>query len=345
MFISSIPAPARYKKEFPLSKKAKEVILDSRKSIGDILEGKNDRLLVLVGPCSIHDPQGSGLEYAKNLAKLLSDLSDRLFIVMRTFLEKPRTTVGWEGLVSDPLLTGDFDIASGLAEARKFLLSVLELGLPTATEFTSTLSPSYLSDLVCWTSIGARSSEAAALRNMASGLEMPVGFKNGTGGSIQLAIDGIISANHPHAFIGISEEEGRVSQIQTQGNKLSHLVLRGSLTNGPNYDKKSVAGALELLKETGLAPYLMVDCSHGNSQKDLYKQVEVCRNVLTQRISGNTGIVGLMIESHLVAGSQKLGDDPAALKYGVSITDACIGWEETVTLLHDIHERLRGASS
>jgi 3-deoxy-7-phosphoheptulonate synthase len=336
--MTSIPPPAHYKQEFSASEEIKEQIRASRSSIRDILSGKDERLLVLVGPCSIHDPGGSGLEYAKRLAEVLPHLSDRLFVVMRTFLEKPRTTVGWEGLIVDPRLTGEFDIALGLAEARKFLLSVLELGLPTATEFTSPLTPFYLADLVCWTSIGARSSEAAALRNAASGLDMPVGFKNGTGGSVQLAVDGIISAASPHAFIGVSEE-GMACQVRTNGNPLCHLVLRGSLTHGPNHEKEAVAGALKLLKGAGLSPRLMIDCSHGNSGKDPEKQKDVCFDVLAQRLGGNKDIVGLMIESHLIQGSQKLGDDPRLLQYGLSITDPCMGWEETESLLEEIHKR------
>jgi len=211
--------------------------------------------------------------------------------------------------------------------------------VPTATEFTSPLSPFYLADLVCWTAIGARSSEAAALRNVASGLDMPVAFKNGTGGSVQLAIDGIVSAGSPHAFLGVSEE-GKVCEVRTQGNSLCHLVLRGSLTNGPNYEEKSVAKALKLLEQAKIAPRVVIDCSHGNSGKDPQKQVEVCRNVMSQRQTGNKGIVGLMLESHLFLGSQKLGDDPTQLKYGVSITDPCMDWGETASLLQEIHERV-----
>ena len=335
--MTQLHSPAHYKREFPVSEKARKVIRVSRNGIQDILDGKDDRLIVIVGPCSIHDPQGSGLEYAKHLAGILPRLSDRFLVVMRTFLEKPRTTIGWEGLVFDPRLTGDFDIATGLAEARKFLLSVLELDVPTATEFTDVLSPQYLEDLVCWAAVGARSSEAQAYRTMASGLDVPVGFKNGTGGSVQLAVDGLVAASHPHAFLGASEE-GKVSQIRTQGNRSCHLVLRGSLTHGPNYGEKAVAAALELLKKAGLVPRVMVDCSHGNSEKDPQKQAVVCRNVLAQRLAGNKGIIGFMVESNLFPGNQKLGNDPALLQYGVSITDACIGWEETEALLLEAHD-------
>ena len=335
-----LPSPAQYKREFPVSEKAGEVLRVSRSGIQNILDGRDERLIVIVGPCSIHDPQGSGLEYAKRLANLLPRLSDRFLVVMRTFLEKPRTTIGWEGLVSDPWLTGDFDIAAGIVQARKFLLSVLELGVPTATEFTNPMSTYFLEDLLCWAAVGARSTEAAVYRNTASGLTVPVGFKNGTGGSVQIAVDGIVAANHPHALFGISEDEGRVCQIRTKGNHSCHLVLRGSLTNGPNYGEKAVAAALELLKKAGLAPRLMIDCSHGNSEKDPQRQTEVCRNVLSQRLAGNKGIVGLMLESHLFPGNQKLGNDPTQLQYGVSITDACIGWEETAALLRESHDLL-----
>ena len=340
MVISQLPSPAHYKREFPVSEKAREVIRASRNGIQDILDGRDDRLNIIVGPCSIHDSQGSGLEYARRLADLLPPFSDRLLVVMRTFLEKPRTTIGWEGLVSDPRLTGDFDIATGIAQARKFLLSVLELGVPTATEFTNPMSMYFLEDLLCWVAVGARSTEAAVYRNTASGLTMPVGFKNGTGGSVQIAVDGIVAANNPHALFGVSEEEGRVCQIRTKGNRSCHLVLRGSLTNGPNYEEKAVAAALELLKKARLAPRLMIDCSHGNSEKDPQRQTEVCRNVVAQRLAGNKGIMGFMVESNLFPGNQKLGDDPTLLQYGVSITDACIGWEETAALLREAHDLL-----
>ena len=338
--VTPIPPPAQYKREFPVSEKANEMVLASRKAIQDILEGKDDRLLVIVGPCSIHDPEGGGMEYARRLAELVPSLSDRLFCVMRTFLEKPRSTLGWEGLVFDPRLSGEFDIAAGLAQARKFLLSALELGLPTATEFINPITPAYLADLVCWAAIGARSSEAASLRNMASGLDMPVAFKNGTGGSVQQAVDGVVSASHPHAFLGISQEEGKVCQIRTRGNSFCHIVLRGSLVTGPNYDEASIAAALELLEEAGLPQRLLIDCSHGNSGKDPAKQADVCRSAVGQRTSDNKAIKGFMLESHLFEGSQKLGTNPAELQYGVSITDACMGWEETESLLKEVHKRL-----
>ncbi|MBI2594655.1 MAG: 3-deoxy-7-phosphoheptulonate synthase [Candidatus Colwellbacteria bacterium] len=335
-----LPSPAHYKRRFPVSEKAMEVMRASRNGIQDILDGRDERLIVIVGPCSIHDPQGSGLEYATRLADLLPRLSNRFLVVMRTFLEKPRTTIGWEGIVSDPWLTGDFDIAAGIAQARKFLLSVLELGVPTATEFTNPMSMYFLEDLLCWAAVGARSTEAAVYRNMASGLTIPVGFKNGTGGSVQIAVDGIVAASHPHALFGISEEEGRVSQIHTKGNRSCHLVLRGSLTNGPNYEEKAVAAVLELLKKAGCSPRLMIDCSHGNSEKDPQRQIGVCRNVVAQRLAGNKGIIGFMVESNLFPGNQKLGNDPTLLQYGVSITDACIGWEETAALLREAHDLL-----
>lgn len=337
MSISRLPPPAHYKREFPLSDKAAEYLRSSRNSIRDILEGKDERLMLIVGPCSIHDPQGSGREYAERLASLIPSLSERFFIVMRTFLEKPRTTVGWEGLVSDPFLTGGFDLQAGLAEARKFLLKVLELGVPTTTEFTDPLTPQYLGDLVSWTAVGARSSEAQAYRRMASGLEMPVGFKNGTGGSVQLAVDAIVSASNPHAFFGVSEEEGMILQVRTKGNSSCHLVLRGSLTHGANHGAEAVADAMERLTKAGLPPRLVVDCSHGNSAKDPQRQKEVFRNVLAQRRAGNKGIIGLMLESHLFSGNQKLGDDPSQLQYGISITDPCLEWEETAELLQEAY--------
>jgi len=339
MSILEFPSSAHFKQEFPASEKAKALVYSSRSSISDILKGKDNRLLVVVGPCSIHDPEGSGLAYARRLAEIVPRLSDRLLVVMRCYMEKPRSTIGWDGFVSDPSLKGEFDFKTGFTRARKLLLSVLELGVPVATEFLDVLSPQYLADLLSWVAVGARTAEGPAYRRMASGLDVPVGFKNGTSGNIQLSVDAVVTANSPRGFLGINEE-GKVCEIHSDGNTACHIVLRGSIERGPNYDEEAVAKAMELLKEANLSPRLMIDCSHGNSNRDYRKQPGVFRNVLAQRCAGNKGIIGIMMESNLLPGKQELGDDPSKLQYGVSITDSCVGWEETAQLLQEAHDSL-----
>ncbi len=335
--ITTLKSPASYLEELPTTPTAAETALWAREDIARVTAGDDDRLLLLVGPCSIHDEK-SGLEYARLLAALAEQMKDRLVIVMRVYFEKPRTTVGWKGLINDPNLNGTFDMATGLTRARKFLLDVGELGLPAGTEFLDPFTPQYLADLVAWGAIGARTTESQTHRQMASGLSMPVGFKNGTGGSLQIAVDAMTAARSPHAFLGI-DEEGRASIVMTTGNPSGHLILRGG-SRGPNYDADSVAEAAVALNAAGLRPNLVIDCSHANSNKDHARQPLVFRDVLRQRRDGNTGIVGMMLESHLHAGSQKLGDDPSALEYGVSITDACIDWDTTEELLTEAYEAL-----
>jgi len=337
--ITPIFSPRELITSLPGSPRTRDTVLAARRQLQQILDGKDPRLIAIVGPCSIHDPK-AGLEYASRLAQLARRIQDRIFLVMRVYFEKPRTSIGWKGLIHDPHLNGSFDMATGLRIAREFLLKVNELGLPAATEFVDTSTPQYIADLVSWAAIGARTAESQTHRQMASGLSMPVGFKNGTGGTIQLAVDAIVAAQYPHSFLGI-DYEGRNSQVVTKGNPWGHLVLRGG-ARGPNYDAQSVAYAIDLLKKAGVRPNLIIDCSHGNSGKDHTKQPIVFRDVMQQRLAGNKHIVGIMLESHLFPGNQKLEGDPTKLKYGVSITDACIGWEETEALLTWAFEELGG---
>ncbi len=337
--ITPIFSPRELMMRLPSSPRTRDTVLAARRQIQQILDGKDPRPMAIVGPCSIHDTK-AGLEYASRLAQLARRIQDRIFLVMRVYFEKPRTSIGWKGLIHDPHLNGSFDMATGLRIAREFLLQVNDMGLPAATEFVDTSTPQYIADLVSWAAIGARTAESQTHRQMASGLSMPVGFKNGTGGTIQLAVDAIVAAQYPHSFLGI-DYEGRNSQVVTKGNPWGHLVLRGG-ARGPNYDAQSVAYAIDLLKKAGVRPNLIIDCSHGNSGKDHTKQPVVFRDVMQQRLAGNKHIVGIMLESHLFPGNQKLEGDPSKLKYGVSITDACIGWEETEALLTWAFQELGG---
>jgi len=294
------------------------------------------RLLVVAGPCSIHDID-SALEYAKQLKALHDKHSDTLYIVMRVYFEKPRTTVGWKGFVNDPDLNDSFNIEKGLRSARELLVALAELGLPAGTEALDPISPQYLSDLFAWTAIGARTSESQTHREMSSGLSTPVGFKNGTDGSLDIAINAMKSASSPHRFLGINTD-GQVTRLTTGGNKYGHVILRGG--SEPNYDSVSVALAEKALTDAKLTPSLIVDCSHANSHKDHTLQPLVADNVIKQIAEGNQSIIGLMLESHLNDGNQKLGTDPTSLKYGVSITDACINWDTTADLLANMAQQL-----
>ena len=279
-----------------------------------------------------------GLEYAQRLSELAKTVSKEILVVMRVYFEKPRTTVGWKGLINDPNLDGSFDISNGLKRSREFLLKVNELGIPVATEFLDPFIPQYLADLVSWGAIGARTSESQTHREMASGLSVPVGFKNGTGGSNQIAIDAIISASSPHTFLGI-DLDGNASIVHTKGNEVCHLVLRGG-SNGPNYDEKSVKEAENQIKKSGLDPKIIIDCSHANSNKDHRNQPKVFENILNQRINGASVIRGLMLESHLNEGNQQLSQNISDLDYGVSITDSCMSWEQTEELLTTTYKKL-----
>ena len=335
--ISPLDPPSEYLAEIPITREVEELVVRSRQEIADIVSGDDDRLLVITGPCSIHD-EAAGREYAERLATLASEVSDNVMVVMRVYFEKPRTTVGWKGLINDPNLDGTCNMAEGLRRARQFLMGVCEIGLPCATEFLDPFTPQYIADLISWGAIGARTAESQTHRQLASGLSMPIGFKNGTGGSIQLAVDGMIAASAQHAFLGI-DDAGAAAVVQTSGNDSCHIVLRGG-SDGPNYDAEHVAVAQKALQNSGMAPNLVVDCSHANCDKDHTKQPVAFRDVLTQRVDGNRGIVGVMLESHLNAGNQSLNGDRSSLKYGVSITDPCVDWQTTEALLREAAEVL-----
>ncbi|KGE03554.1 3-deoxy-7-phosphoheptulonate synthase [Pseudohaliea rubra] len=330
--------PAALKAELPLGETALGTLTRSRQVIEDILDGRDPRLFVVVGPCSIHDPEAAR-DYARRLKALADEVSDTLFIVMRAYFEKPRTTVGWKGLINDPYMDDTFRIEDGLRLGRRLLLDLLELGLPTATEALDPISPQYLQDLIAWSAIGARTTESQTHREMASGLSSAVGFKNGTDGSLTVATNALKSAARPHRFLGINHE-GRVAVYTTRGNRYGHIVLRGG-SQGPNYDSVHVKLAETALAEAGLSTNIMVDCSHANSNKRPELQPLVVENVVNQILEGNASIVGLMIESHLEAGSQPLAP-PAELAYGVSVTDGCIGWSETEQCLREARAALRG---
>ena len=331
--------PDDYLSELPITPEATALVARARHELEDIMAGKDDRMAMLVGPCSIHDEK-AGFEYAAKLAKLAERVSDRILVVMRVYFEKPRTTVGWKGLINDPNLNGTFDVATGLRRGRKFLLQVAELGLPAGTEFLDPFTPQYMADLVSWGAIGARTTESQTHRQMASGLSMPIGFKNGTGGTLQIAVDAMIAAESPHAFLGI-DGGGRASVVHTTGNVGVHLILRGG-ADGPNYDAESVAKAAVLLGVSGVSERLVIDCSHANSNKDHNRQPIVFRDVIKQRVAGNSSVAGIMLESHLNPGSQKLINGLEGLEYGVSITDACIDWATTEALLLEAHGLLSG---
>lgn len=325
-----LPAPVALLQEIPRSEGHAAFVAQSRESIANILSGTDERFLVIVGPCSIHDIK-AGREYAGRLARLADEMKDRLMIVMRVYFEKPRTTVGWKGLIMDPHLDGTNDIPTGLRMARTFLRDVLELGLPTATEMLDPITPQYIADLTCWSAIGARTTESQTHRQMASGLSMPVGFKNATSGSVSAAINGIKASMQPQTFLGINEE-GRASVVTTTGNAASHLILRGG-ESGPNHDEVSVSRALIALQKNGLPPKVMIDASHANCGKDCRRMPDTYREILRQRRAGNPGIIGAMLESNLLSGAQAMAESREALVYGQSITDQCIDWETTRELL------------
>ncbi|MDR5899848.1 3-deoxy-7-phosphoheptulonate synthase [Halomonas vilamensis] len=329
--------PETLKKAVPLTEKAERSVIDGRQTIQNILDGKDPRLLVVVGPCSIHDVDAA-MDYARRLRELADNVSDSLFIVMRVYFEKPRTTVGWKGLINDPHLNGSFEIEEGLHIARKLLVDLAELGLPLATEALDPISPQYIQDCISWSAVGARTTESQTHREMASGLSGPVGFKNGTDGSLDVAINALQSVASPHNFLGINHE-GQVAIIRTRGNAYGHVVLRGG--NGkPNYDSVSVALAEQELKKADLSPNIMIDCSHANSNKDPALQPLVLENVTNQILDGNTSIIGLMVESNISWGNQKVPEDISQLTYGVSITDACIDWDATVEAFTRMNEKL-----
>lgn len=333
-----LKSPVDLVSELPVTPKAEKTVLEGRQQIREILEGRDPRMLMVVGPCSIHDEQAA-LEYADRLVALSKELQDRLLIVMRVYFEKPRTTVGWKGLIYDPNLDDTFDISNGLQKARSLMLQITEKGMYIGTEFLDPIIPQYLADLVSWSTIGARTTESQTHRQMASGLSMPVGFKNGTDGTAQIAVDAMISAKSSHAFLGI-DHYGQTSVIHTSGNPHGHLVLRGG-RQGPNFGAEAVADAHSLLTKADVRPQLLVDCSHGNSNKDHKLQGKAFKDVVGQRNDGNANIIGCMMESNLNPGAQKMNGDRSELEYGVSVTDACIGWEETENLLQWAHQEIR----
>lgn len=330
--------PEALKREIPLHGVAEQTVIEGRRTIQNILDGSDPRLLVVVGPCSIHDIDAA-LDYARRLRQLADAVKDSLFLVMRVYFEKPRTTVGWKGLINDPNLNGSFEIEKGLHTARRLLVELSEMGLPLATEALDPISPQYLQDCISWSAIGARTTESQTHREMSSGLSSPVGFKNGTDGSLEVAINALQSVAHPHNFLGI-DYAGRVAIIRTRGNVYAHVVLRGG--NGkPNYDSVSVALAEQELKKAGIEPNIMVDCSHANSNKDAALQPLVMDNVTNQILEGNRSIMGLMVESNIGWGSQKILDDHNQMQYGVSVTDACIDWPTTEEALTSMAQKLQ----
>ncbi|HEU5088306.1 MAG TPA: 3-deoxy-7-phosphoheptulonate synthase [Roseiflexaceae bacterium] len=328
--------PRQIKLRLPLTEAVTQMVYESRRVIRSILRQEDPRLLVVIGPCSVHDP-AAAIEYAERLRELHLRLRERLYIVMRVYMEKPRTTIGWRGLINDPNLDGSFDMNEGLYRARELLLRVCELGLPTATEMLDPISPHYISDLISLAAIGARTVESQTHRALASGISMPVGYKNSTTGDVLVAVQSFVSATNPHSFLGI-DEDGMSCVVTTTGNPDGLIILRGS-KQGANYDAATIARAEEMLQSAGLSPSIMIDCSHANSGSDYTRQHQVWNTVLEYH-QHNPHVVGMMVESNLVEGKQSIPDDLSKLRYGVSITDACIGWEETVSILEEAFEKL-----
>ena len=333
-----LTTPEQLKRHWPASEAARASVQRARRAVNAVLNRQDPRLLVVVGPCSIHDP-GAAKDYGERLAALNSEVEDVLLLVMRAYFEKPRTTVGWKGLINDPYLDDSFRVADGLQIARRLLLELAELGLPLSTEALDPITPQYLQDLISWSAIGARTSESQTHREMASGLSSAVGFKNGTDGTLGAAINAMGSVAKPHRFLGINPA-GQVAVIETRGNPNAHIVLRGG-ANGTNYDHASVQACEAGMSRAGLAPTIMVDCSHANSNKDPLAQPAVAREVLGQIREGNGSIVGIMLESHIHGGSQRIPENLEELRYGVSVTDGCIDWPTTEALLREAADALR----
>ena len=331
--IDELLPPIAHLYELPINEQASELVAQTRQQIADILHGKDNRLLVIIGPCSIHDPKAA-LEYAQRLLPLRQKYAKELLIVMRAYFEKPRTTVGWKGLINDPHLNGTHDINFGLRQARRLLLELGNMGIPASTEFLDMITPQYYADLISWGAIGARTTESQVHRELASGLSCPVGFKNGTDGNLKIAIDALGAASHPHHFLSVTKA-GHSAIVHTAGNRDCHVILRGG-NGAPNYSSEHVKAAAEQLTQAGLPAKLMVDCSHANSRKDFKRQMEVAQDIATQIQNGEQNIMGVMVESHLVEGRQ---NDP--IVYGQSITDACIGWDDTEKLLAMLTEANR----
>jgi 3-deoxy-7-phosphoheptulonate synthase len=336
--LSVLITPQGLKDKLPLTDKAVESITEGRRVIRNILDGSDKRIFVVIGPCSIHDTQAA-LDYARRLKVLSEKLKDSIYIVMRVYFEKPRTTVGWKGLINDPHLNDSFQIEEGLHIARKLLIDISEIGLPLATEALDPISPQYLQDLISWSAIGARTTESQTHREMSSGLSCAVGFKNGTDGGLEVATNALKSVSHSHSFLGINSQ-GEVSIIKTSGNQYGHIVLRGG-GGKPNYDSVNIKQCEQALEKSGLKANIMVDCSHENSSKDAAIQPLVAKDVTHQIVDGNKSIVGLMIESNIEFGNQKMTQNPEDLKYGVSITDACIDWQQTEDCLLEMRDKLK----
>ncbi len=332
-----LPTPRQIKAELPMTDAVRRTVLEGRDALCRIIDRKDKRKFVVVGPCSVHDVDAA-LDYAGRLKKLSDAIADQLFVVMRVYFEKPRTTVGWKGLINDPHLDDSFDIETGIRLARRLLLDLAEMGLPTATEALDPIMPQYLSDLVTWTAIGARTTESQTHREMASGLSMPVGFKNGTDGTLAVAVNALESVISPHHFLGINQD-GQSAVFRTKGNRYGHVVLRGG-GGRPNYDAVSIAICEKKLAQTGLPVNLVIDCSHGNSNKDPELQPLVADNCINQILEGNQSIIGLMLESNIGWGNQKIPEDLSKLEYGVSVTDACIDWPATATALTKARDKL-----
>jgi 3-deoxy-7-phosphoheptulonate synthase len=333
-------APAELKRQLPLSAAAARTVTSARNAIRTVLQGEDRRMLVVVGPCSIHDPEAA-LDYARRLQRLHVELGGQLLIVMRAYLEKPRTTTGWRGLINDPHLDGSFDMSAGLAIARRLLLEINGLGLPVATEMLDPISPQYLDDQISLATIGARTTEAQTHRALASGISMPVGFKNGTDGGIQVAVNACVAAAGQHSFLGI-DESGHSAVVKTTGNPHGFVILRGG-RHGPNYYPEYVVQAARLMREAELRPAVMIDCSHANAGGDFRRQETVWHQVIEQIVAAPTPIIGMMVESNLAEGRQPLLADRTKLAYGVSLTDGCVGWETTELLLHEAHLALERA--
>lgn len=336
--VRSVTTPMEILEELPCTSEISSFIASARKTAANIIRGKDDRLLVVIGPCSIHDPEAA-YEYALKLKKTAEALTDVLFIVMRVYFEKPRTTVGWKGLINDPELDDGFHINHGLRVARQLLIRLADLRLPTGTEYLEIITPQYINDLITWGAIGARTTESQVHRELASGLSCPVGFKNGTTGNVQIAIDAIRSASHPHHFLSL-RKEGTAAIFSTYGNQDCHLILRGG-GGKTNYDEANVKQACDLLSKVSLAPRLMVDCSHANSNKEFKKQIDVAEHLGQQIALGSKAFLGMMIESNLTEGRQDVSKDVKLLNYGQSITDACLGWDDSEQVLHQLADAVR----
>ncbi|NNE92580.1 MAG: 3-deoxy-7-phosphoheptulonate synthase [Verrucomicrobiales bacterium] len=338
--LNQLIAPTVLMEQLPISEKAAIVVKSAREEAAAILNSSDDRVLAVVGPCSIHDTKAA-YEYAEKLGAYAETVKDDLQIIMRVYFEKPRTTVGWKGLINDPDMNNSYQINRGLSVARELLLKLAEQGMPSGTEFLDTISPQYIADLVSWGAIGARTTESQVHRELASGLSMPVGFKNGTGGNFQIAIDAIQAAAQPHRFLSV-KKSGDTAIVATTGNDTCHIILRGGKTTGPNFDAESVAEVRKALEDKGVMNRIMLDCSHANSGKDYREQPNVCANIAGQIAGGDTSICSVMIESHLHEGNQKADPDNLdALEYGVSVTDSCVSWDTTVEMLDGLAEAVR----